>query len=73
MPHLEANLNSSKVVARKRNEESATPEPELTVSADEAASKLDVRLATGRELLERQVFSTDEYDELDADYGRWDS
>jgi hypothetical protein len=60
-------------VARKNTPQPPGPEPELRVSRQEAAEKIDDRITKGRELLQRNVANSDGFNALDGDYKKWDA
>jgi len=60
-------------VARKRNLGETPPEPELLVAREEAAAKLDDRIAKGRDIFQREVRSVGEIGKLDDDYDKWNA
>ncbi len=47
------------------------PRPSLVVSRDDAAAKLTDRITRGRELLEREIGSWEQFEAVRKDYSRW--
>lgn len=60
-------------MARKRTSDEPPREPELRVSHNEAAQKLDERIVKGRALLAREIRHVPEIDQLDDDYDKWNA
>ena len=61
------------MAAKKRTEAHDQGQLELKVSRESAREKLEDRMQKGRDLRERRVASSSEFDELSNEYYKWDS
>jgi len=60
-------------MVRRRTPDAPTPEPELRVSPDVAASQINDRIGKGRALLDRDVQTVELLDQCEKDYRTWTS
>lgn len=60
-------------MARKRTPEPPTSDPELRISPESAAEKINERISAGEEIRQREVTTVDQLEASQSDYRRWDS
>jgi predicted nucleotide-binding protein len=58
---------------RKRSPDPQPAEPELLVSREEAAKRIDERMTAGEQLRQREITAAEVLEECEADYRRWNS